>query len=80
MSCLAGAILSPLLVDVGDTVHFIASHTVLVATGLPVLGSARAESFEGLSAWGWIVPCTNFRRKGPWQSGFEFVTCSGCAS
>lgn len=22
--------------------------------------------------------CANFRRKGSWQSGFEFVTCSGC--
>lgn len=57
MSCLAGAILSPLLVDVGETMRFIISCTVLVATGRLVLGSARAEVFEGLDVSGWTVPC-----------------------
>lgn len=59
---------------------FIASCMVLVATGWPVVGSARAEGFEELGACGWTMPCANFSHKGSWQSGFEFITCSGCAS
>jgi len=60
--------------------HFIAFCTVLGATGWPVVGSARAEGLEELGACGWTVPGTNFRGKGAWQSGFESVSCSGCAS
>lgn len=46
LSCFAGAVLSPLLVGVGDSVCFIPTYTVLVAMGWSVMGSARAEGFE----------------------------------
>lgn len=46
LSCFAGAVLSPLLVGVGDSVCFIPTCTVLVAMGWSVMGSARAEGFE----------------------------------
>lgn len=80
MSCFAEAVVSPLMVNVGDTVCFIAPFTVLVATGWPVVGSAGAEGFEELGACGWTMSRTDFRSKCSWQFGFEFVTCSECAS
>lgn len=46
MSCFAGAILSPLLVGVGDTACFIPCCAVLVAVGWSVMASARAEGLE----------------------------------
>lgn len=71
---------SSLLVDVGDVMCSVTSHVLLVAAGRPVVGSARAEEFEELGACCWTMPCTNFRSKSSWQSGFEFVTCSGYIS
>lgn len=44
MNCFGGAILSPLLVGIGDTVCFIPSCAVLV--GWSVMGSPRAEYLE----------------------------------
>lgn len=57
MSCFTGAILSALLVGVGDAVHFIPFYADLVLTGWPVLDSARAEGSEELSVRGWAVFC-----------------------
>lgn len=57
MSCFTGAILSALLVGVGDTMHFIPFYSDLVLTGWPVLDSARAEGSEELSMRGWAVLC-----------------------
>lgn len=80
MGCLAGAVLPPFLVDVEDTMCFIVSSMVLVATGWPVVGSATAEGFEEFSVCGGTVRCTNFSNKGLWLSSFEFVASSAWAS